>query len=287
MKSGTDLPTTTVTQARVRLFQPTQRPVHRQGDWVDTSWGRCRVIGRLGQRHADLWEAVFFCAVRSKKTDGRLELLVDPAAIRSCLSDRGYSGGQVNKLLDEISAALVSIETGGWRGEGHLIDSHFKSKVTKFDPLTGGERFLVVVKVGDAGMAFIKNDVKKWRDPAPIARLVHGVSQAVARLVLSHRETGRVSIESALDAVGVSGGQAVRDARRRLSADVGALLDVGVVVEGGYIFAEKRSRPRTESVALPPDGVAHSPGGVAHPPDSLGILEPIRVLRKQKTKPQI
>lgn len=59
-------PTSTSAQARVMLYQPSQRPRLRESDWTDTSFGRCRVAGRLGQRHADIVEAILYCAERRR-----------------------------------------------------------------------------------------------------------------------------------------------------------------------------------------------------------------------------
>ncbi|MHB0992567.1 MAG: hypothetical protein ACYC3O_07715 [Burkholderiales bacterium] len=239
MKNGDNLPTTTVTQARVCLFQPTQRPVYRRGDWIATSWGRCRVTGRLGQRHADVFESIFFHAEKSRKIDDRLEILVDPARIRKSLSDARYSGAGLQVMLDDLAAALVQIDTeNGWVAAGHLIDSHYKSSTQKkIDPLTGEERPLIVVKIGDAAMALLADDIKKWRDPAPIARLERGISQAVARFVLSHRPEGQEwKIDSILDAVGVGTGQERRNRKRELLCDREDLESVGILISGDRIF---------------------------------------------------
>ena len=57
MKAGNQVvPTSTALQARVMIYQPSQRPQERKGQWMDTGFGRCRVTGRLGQRHADIVE---------------------------------------------------------------------------------------------------------------------------------------------------------------------------------------------------------------------------------------
>ena len=233
------LPTTTVTQSRVQLFQPTQRPTYRRGDWVETAWGRCRVTGRLGQRHADIWEAICFCAESKREFNGRLELLVDPAAIKKVLSDKNYSSSGLNALLQDLTAAVVEIDSGGWIGSGHLIDDQFKSAITKPDPLTKQDRPMVLVRVGSAGRAFLTHDIGKWRDPALIARLPHGVSQAVARLVLSHKGNGRIAIDNALEAVGVKTAD-LRNARRHIKSDVGSLQLAGIVVEGGFVYASPK-----------------------------------------------
>src|SRR5690554_5411894 len=55
--------TSTALQARVALFQPSQRPTLQKNKHFITSYGECSVTGRLGQRHADLLEALLFCNV--------------------------------------------------------------------------------------------------------------------------------------------------------------------------------------------------------------------------------
>ncbi|ENZ8021142.1 ABC transporter ATPase, partial [Escherichia coli] len=57
-------PTSTSAQARVMLYQASQRPSLMEADWMETSFGRCRIKGRLGQRHADVVEAILHCAER-------------------------------------------------------------------------------------------------------------------------------------------------------------------------------------------------------------------------------
>ncbi len=111
MKTPTDhralLPASTRTQSRVALFQPTKRPTRRTGEWQSSADGkrRVRVTGRLGQRHADVLEAICFTALaRRDIEDGGLELIVDPYRIRRCVgAARGkwgaYSKEQVLVLL--------------------------------------------------------------------------------------------------------------------------------------------------------------------------------------------
>src|SRR5699024_8638613 len=99
MKTGNKVtPTSTALQARVMIYQPSQRPRERKGEWMETSFGRCRVTGRLGQRHADVMECVLYVAERKRElTDGGVELLVDPAKLRRTLSDHQYSLTQIEK----------------------------------------------------------------------------------------------------------------------------------------------------------------------------------------------
>lgn len=234
-------PTSTVTQARVRLYQPSQRPRLRSGDWVETSFGRCRVIGRLGQRHADLVEAILYCAEKRRDVaDGGVELLVDPARLRKTLSDSRYSFAQIEKLLAELRAATITIETPQFDFPiiGGLIDHVIPSPMTRPDPLTGGERNLWRVRLGTALVMLLERDLSLYYDPSPIARLRYGISQAVARYILTHKTEppGGWHLDTAIVAVaGECSSQDIRNSRRRLKEDADQLKALGLVLEGDRI----------------------------------------------------
>lgn len=234
-------PTSTSAQARVMLYQPSQRPLLREGDWTHTSFGRCRVTGRLGQRHADLVEAVLYCAERRRDiSDGGIELLVDPSRVRKTLADSRYSFTQIEKLLVELRVATIRIETPKFDFPiiGGLIDHVIPSPMTRRDPLTGGERNLWRVRLGIALVLLLQNDLSLYYDPAPIARLQHGISQAVARHVLSHKfePAGGWYLDTVIVAVaGTVASKAMRDARFRLKEDGKELVALGLMLDGNRI----------------------------------------------------
>lgn len=234
-------PTSTTAQARVMLYQPSQRPRLRDGDWVDTSFGRCRVTGRLGQRHCDLVEAILYCAERRRDvSDGGVELLLDPARVRKTLSDSRYSFSQIEKLLAELRSATITIETPQFDFPiiGGLIDHVIPSPMTRPDPLTGGERNMWRVRLGVALVMLLEHDLKLYYDPAPIARLQHGISQAVARHILSHKiePTGGWFLDTVIVAVaGKVASKAMRDARFRLKEDAPELEALGLIVDGDRV----------------------------------------------------
>lgn len=241
-------PTSTCSQARLMLYQPSQRPRLREGDWLETSFGRCRVTGRLGQRHADLVEAMLYRAEQRRDvSDGGVELLVDPARLRKTLSDGHYSMTQVQKLLAELRAATVEIETPelmrtGERIIGGLIDHVIPSPMTRHDPLTGGERSLWRVRLGVALVMLLEHDLSLYYDPAPIARLQHGISQAVARHILSHKQepAGGWYLDTIIAAVaGKVSGQSKVKARYWIREDVAGLRTLGVEIDGDRIRKAK------------------------------------------------
>lgn len=242
MSSGNAVaPTSTSVQARVMLYQPSQRPRFRFGDWTETTFGRCRVKGRLGQRHADVVESILYCAEKRRDvSDGGIELLVDPARVRKTLSDSRYSFAQIEKLLAELRAATITIETPRFDFPiiGGLIDHVIPSPMTRHDPLTGGERNLWRVRLGVALVMLLEHDLSLYYDPAPIARLQHGISQAVARYILSHKTEphGGWYLDTAIMAVtGKASSQGMRDGRRRLKEDADGLKALGLVLDGDRI----------------------------------------------------
>ncbi|VTM51671.1 replication protein A [Klebsiella quasipneumoniae] len=166
-------PTSTAWQARVILYQPSQRPKEVKGQWMETSFGRCRVTGRLGQRHADIVETILYVAEQRREiSDGGIELLVDPAKVRRTLSDAQYSYGRIQKLLLDLRVATVEIITPelGKNGDciiGGLIDHVVPSPMTRPDPLTGGERRLWRVRLGVALAMLLKKDLPFYYHPGP------------------------------------------------------------------------------------------------------------------------
>lgn len=256
-KSGnTVAPTSTAAQARVRLYQPSQRPEIRRDEWLETSFGRCKVSGRLGQRHADVVEAILYCAEKRRDvSDGGVELLVDPARVRKTLSDSRYSFAQIEKLLAELRSVTVTIETPRFDFPiiGGLIDHVIPSPMTRRDPLTGGERNLWRVRLGVALVMLLEHDLSLYYDPAPIARLQHGISQAVARHILSHKTepTGGWYLDTTIKAVaGEMPSEAMRKARLRLKEDAEALKALGIEIDGDRIQIKRDSAAKDGGKAL-------------------------------------
>ena len=278
-------PTSTAAQSRVALYQPSQRPTLRTGEWIETSYGRCRVTGRLGQRHADVIDAIMFCAKKQRAVAGGAELLIDPARVRRALSDSGYSHEQLWVLLKECMSAVIEIKTPKFRALGHLIDSVTDSTATRTDPLTGGTRALWRVRLGEAFVMMLKDDLRVYYNPAPIARMQYGISQAVARHVMSHSTEPRGGwyIDTLITAVaGPIKSQALRDARRNLRDDAAGLLELGVILEGdrvrrGVVQPPDEASNPPEGVVQPPEGVVQPPEGVVQPPE--GVVQPPDFLR--------
>jgi hypothetical protein len=188
-------------------------------------------------------------------------LLVDPARVRRVLGQH-YSYSTLWRLLDEIMQAVVQIDAPGVRGLGHLIDSVTESKKRARDPLTGGERTLWVVRLGLAAQALDQHDLPLHYDPATVARLQHGISQAVARHVLTHKTEprGGWTLDGLIAAVaGEIGEQAMAKARHRVRADAAGLAEIGIEIDGD----------RVRRVAQRPDSIPQRPDSIPQRPDSI------------------
>lgn len=269
MSGNAVLPTSTCAQARVMLYQPSQRPRYTSTVWF-SSFGRCQVVGRLGQRHADLLEAILFNAERRRDTpDGSVEMLVDPARVRRTLSDSRYSMEQIKKLLMELRAAAISIETPAFDFPliSGLIDHIEPSLMTRRDPLTGGRRHLWTVRLGKALLVLLERDLWLHYDPAPIARLQHGITQAVIRHIQTHTVSPRGGwfMDTVIKAVLVNPStKELRKARLRLRSEVSACSEMGIRIAGDKIF--KIITPSVPSVPQTPDSVPQAPDGVPQTP---------------------
>lgn len=231
------LPTATAREHRLRLFQPTRRPRAIETEIV-TSWGRAVVSGRIGQAHADLLDAIMFCAERKAETsDGRIKILVDPAKVRRMI---GVGGEQLEKLARELAEASIHIkDPKELQCIGHIIDhidTACRSDGTEIkvrNPL-GGYRAMWRVELGKALCKLIAKDAWVGYDPAPIAKLQYGISQAIARFVLSHKSEPDSGwyVDTLIKAVsGEIDEYSIRNRRREIRIDAERLAEMGVLVD--------------------------------------------------------
>lgn len=110
--------------------------------------------------------------------------------------------------------------------------------MTRPDPLTGGKRRLWRVRLGVALAMLLKKDLHFYYPPGPIARLQHGISQDVARHILTHKHdpSGGWHMDTLIRAV--CGKETVsmtlRNYRRRLKEDAELLLEIGIEINNSY-----------------------------------------------------
>jgi hypothetical protein len=235
------LPTSTIHAVRLCLYQATRRPRQLRGEIARTPWGIIKVTGRLGQQHADVMESI--CYVREKKAtleDGRIKLLVDPARVRQ--RARQTSGDTYRRVLDDLMSTVIEIVAPERLAcVGHLIDHVDYARRSDGTPITrrnplGGERHLWRVEIGKALCRLIAGDIWVGYDPEPIAALRHGISQAIARHILTHKTPprGGWTLDGLIRAVsgGDVGAAVMRDRRRELRSDASALAEIGIIIEG-------------------------------------------------------
>lgn len=245
ISKAADTPTATAHEHRLRIFQATRRPKLSTSKTIRTAHGQIKITGKLGQAHADILDAICFCAEKRGETeDGRIKLLVDPAKVRRAANIA--SGQGFESLIDGLLAAVVEIkEPARLSCIGHLVD-HIDtatrsdgSEITRHNPLTGGERPLWRVELGKAFCKLIAADVVRTYDPAPVARLASGVAQAVARFTLSHQHqpVGGWRLDTLLDAVAGEDLDDVsrRHRRRELRRDGDGLRKIGIILDGDRI----------------------------------------------------
>lgn len=271
------VPTSTAAQTRMMIYQPSQRPRYRKGEWMMTSYGRSRVDGRLGQRHEDLMDIMMFRAERRRDIeDGGVELLVDPAVVRRDMSANGnqYSYQQIEKLIKELRAATITMEINGidFPIIGGLLDHVLPSPMTRRDPLTGGERNMWRVRLGVAFVRLLDHDLNLYYEPVPVARLQHGVSQAIARHVLSHKTVPKNGwhLDTLLHAVcGESAkSMTIRNGRRRVKDDAVLLQAMGIeVTQENRVKRATNARCDPAPVPQTPEGVPQTPDCVSQTPD--------------------
>src|SRR5690554_1240070 len=128
LEMWSQVPTTTVHQSRLQVFQPTRRPRFTERR-IETPWGHAIITGKLGQAHADLIEAMCRNAEDWYKDDeGRLHMLVDPHVVRKSMA--GNVGGsryplnRMEALLKDLMSAVIDLHAPKHqiRVMGHILD---------------------------------------------------------------------------------------------------------------------------------------------------------------------
>lgn len=234
------LPTATALESRLRIFQPTQRPV-RQTVVVDGPWGKARVTGRLGQRHHDLIEIVRASALKwGLDPAGRVVALVDPYDVSKKMGGGGrqYSYEQMYLLLQDMRETTIEIQTPHIRAMGGLLDEVVEAKTKARNPLTGEARSLMKVVFGNVGTELLSKDLFLFYNPVPITNLRSGMSQAIARHALTHKSepNGGWHLDTLIKAVaGDIDGVALRKARAAVRKDADGLEACSVIIEGDRV----------------------------------------------------
>lgn len=241
------LPSTTVHQSRLQLYQATLQPKECRRE-IEAPWGTAIVKGKLGQRHAALMEAICYCAEdwRIAAETGHIVILVDPYQVRKKLGSY-YSHEQIKKMLWHLKEATIemTIETPTAKGYilGGILDLFEESSLKSSNPLAHAgkpaERSKWRITLNPAYAKLIGQDLRLDYDPAQLAGFKTGVGQAVARHLLTHRSApnGGWFIDGLIKAVGAASGagQKMIDRRKDIRADAEAFRALGYAIEGDRI----------------------------------------------------
>lgn len=231
------LPTTTIHQARLQVYQPTRRPTYLVRT-VETAWGKATITGKIGQGHADIVEALFYHAIDTKPMEnGAILLLIDPQHLRKSIGGgKRYSGDATWTMLQSLRDVRIDIDAPlrGLRAIGGVIDLVEESKAT-VTAKNGKTRQLWRVTVNAAFAYLMKEDLPISYDPESLAKLSHGVSQAIARLVLTHKNQPNQGwrLDELISAVGAD---SIRDRRREVHADCEKLAEIGIIINGDRVL---------------------------------------------------
>ena len=277
----------TVSQSRLGVFEPTRRRLgERKQFTISGVWGTATITGRLTQRHRDLLDVLPEATVQQAQTpDGCRHLLVDPHRLRMALGRRRgekVPTTQAIGLLEDLTEALVEIRTtSGLVCLGHIFDEAlYRAREvaneagarlpagTKKTVRARPERTLWRVKVAAGWTRFIAQDLAYSYDIEKVMALQHGVSAAIARLLLTHRSSPiPTGVATVLTQVGIPAGecQARWNARRRLCADRDGLRDLGISLDAkaGMLRLDGGSLPQ-----IPHTPATNSPSAATDSPSA-------------------
>ena len=248
-----ELPTTTAHQSRLQIYAPTRKPKF-ETRIIETPWGTAKIIGKIGQGHADVMEAIFSQASKWREfDDGTMQILVDPHRVRVAASSGNYklSYERLNDITTDLMQTVIDMSVPGrdynmdkgtliTRIQDSIIDvpEHSKTRSSSF----GKNRKMWRVDLGEAFVRLLNKDISLYYDPKPIAKLNSGVSQAVARNLLSHTVAPSAGwlIDNVIKAVGAGGdSKKMWERRNEIIEDADGLKLSGLVVEGGRIKRKK------------------------------------------------
>jgi len=198
----------TVTQNRTPIFEPSNKP--REG--VRTYEGgygeytKLTIEGRLGQTHKSLletilWKKELYDYIYAEQIVGDevikikyLKVLYDREKIRKHLSSNGkYSWQGYEELLKDMMRTIITLEKEeGKRTRSPLVidlyDSPTKKPVSSRSPIIPKEVSLTTIVLGSVITTLIDTEIKFIYDPKPITSLSSGVSQALARFLITHKK---------------------------------------------------------------------------------------------------
>lgn len=274
------IPTSTAIMARIPLFEPTRKPAYAKNITHDENGvkllkeitrvvdytervvkyelGEAKITGRLGQAHANVLESIMYNITDIISFDDTSMLVeVDVHRLRvSVGGGKKCNLDELDILIKELMAVVVDIKFRDFRIRGHLIDSvindqkDVENPLSRINKISDQKKSIFKVKIGAAYMQIMDYDkIKINRDPSLIASLKSGVSQAVARLCSTHRDSPAAGwiIDNMIAKVGAAkfdengklNSQDMRNRRREIKNDKEGMSKCGIIVDGNRIHLNK------------------------------------------------
>lgn len=251
------LPTSTVHQSRLQLYQPTRRPVYLHRE-IETPWGMAKVNGKLGQVHADIIEAICRNTEdhRFIEQTGDLQVLVDPYKVRTSVGGgTAYSKDTLWRMMAELRAVTIDLSgNDGSRYIGGILSAVEESPATRHNPLNGKTRQLWRITFQKAFVLLLRNDLHLYYNPAALAKIETGVAQAIARHILTHRDqpNGGWTLDGLIIAVGAGGdSKAMRNRRGEVRRDAHHLKTLNIVIAGDRVYRTEPLAPSISQITHP------------------------------------
>jgi len=235
----------TVHENRYCIFQPTDRPKEKIIE-MQIKNGTIKVTGKLGQTHKDILEFIKHNHLKYGYTqDGRIAFLVDLYQLRKALGKGNslYSYETLEKMLKDLIRTTVEIDTETMKITGNFLAQVTESKI-ELTTKNGTIRKLTRIEFSKLGTEIIEKDIKLFYDPTPIMKIQYGISKALARYCLSHKNqpNGGWKIDTLLQAIlGETTPQAIKDAKRFLKKDIEQLKKCGIYIENDRVFLDRNT----------------------------------------------
>ena len=242
-------PITTVTQCRVPIFWPTNKPPRskKAGDFIiKNQWGQAVIKNcKLTQVHRNLLDVIFtYHHGLCHNKDGCVSFLIDLYEIQNLLQVEATNHSWVFRKLEELRKTAFITETKKWVITGGIVRKHKYSEIDAgHTPDKFGPNKLYYVMFEAEFMKFFNLDMHMTYFPMveKIINLKHPVSQALVRFCLSHTRLN-MDLETILTNLGVFRPELDRPRKVRILQQLFLESEVLIKEFGIYINPMKNKR---------------------------------------------
>jgi hypothetical protein len=241
-KKEISISTATVHENRFAIFQATDRPKEKTVV-INVNGGTIKIKGKLGQVHKDILEFIKHNHIKYGYTqDGRIAFLIDFYQLRKALGKGTslYSYETLVNFVKDLIRTTIEFDTETMKITGNFLSQITESKVEVTHSKLGTVRKLTRIEFSMLGTKLIEDDIKLFYNPIPIMNLQHGISKALVRYVLSHKNqpNGGWKLDALLKTILGDGSksQDVRNAKRRIKQDAEQLKKSGITIKNDRVF---------------------------------------------------